>query len=275
MKIAVINQTVNLIKDDTLVEKSNKTYTAEFTFNEYWDGFTKTVRFKAGSVIQTAPLDNNRCVIPSECLKEGGAILMVRISGIKDISGEIDATDTFWRPLSRILYRYSFEPTKDTAIRSGELVEHTANFYTTEDMSGPPAFTLDFPEEMFLDQAETRFVDNFVWSAALYPGSTDPNLDGKPVFVLAVRGEDETDPTYSFLDMQTLVDTYGSAPGDGSASVTVSGYRISVNVNLSEEAGNILRKDSSGKLFAEHNGAAASDEEVEDMLDEIYGSGGD
>ena len=47
----------------------------------------------------------------------------------------------------------------------------------------------DFPEKLFLDQAGTTVVENFAWSAATYPGSTNPNLDGKTVLVLAVKGD--------------------------------------------------------------------------------------
>ena len=139
------------------------------------------------------------------------------------------------------------------AIRSGQYVNNVASFYTSTDCSGTAAFSMNFPEEMFLDQTKTTFVGNFAWSAATYPGSTDPNLDGKPVFVLAVKGEDPTDdPSYSFLNMETLVDTYSAAAGDGSTTVTVSGYTIAVNVNLSTDAGNIITKDASGKLYAAH-----------------------
>ena len=139
------------------------------------------------------------------------------------------------------------------AIRSGEYVNNVASFYTSTDCSGTAAFTMNFPEEMFLDQAKTGFVGSFAWSSATYPGSTNPNLDGKPVMVLAVKGEDATaNPSYSFLNMETLVDTYSAAAGDGSATVTVSGYTIAVNVNLSTDAGNIITKDSNGKLYAAH-----------------------
>lgn len=149
------------------------------------------------------------------------------------------------------------------AIRSGQYVNNVASFYTSTDCSGTAAFTMNFPEEMFLDQAKTEFVGNFAWSAATYPGSTNPNLDGKPVFVLAVKGEDPTDdPSYSFLNMETLVDTYSPAAGDGSASVTVSGYTIAVNVNLSTDAGNIITKDANGKLYAAHQDISGKADKV-------------
>lgn len=48
----------------------------------------------------------------------------------------------------------------------------------------------------------------FKFDAATYPGATDPKLDGKPVMVLAVKGENPDSCTYSFLSMAALVDTY-------------------------------------------------------------------
>ena len=72
------------------------------------------------------------------------------------------------------------------AIKSGDYTDNTIKLYTSTDKSGDPTVSLSLPEEMFLDQTKTKFVDNFVWSDTEYPNSTNPNLDGKPVFLLAV-----------------------------------------------------------------------------------------
>lgn len=97
----------------------------------------------------------------------------------------------------------------------------------------------NLPIEMFLDQAKTVFVPNFAFSAASYPGATDPNLDGKPVLVLAVKGVDNSDPTdtslqtttYSFLNMFTLVDTYTVKAGDSAKILTINGYEVEFHVS--------------------------------------------
>mgnify|MGYP006916046794 CR=1 FL=1 len=118
----------------------------------------------------------------------------------------------------------------------------------------------DLPVEMFLDQANTKFVPSFTWSNELYPGSTNPNkaaveadpeadppvaaqpavvFNGKPVLVLAVKGVDNSDPTdttkqtisYSFLDVSTLVDTYTVATGDSAKVLSIAGYTITFNVS--------------------------------------------
>lgn len=96
----------------------------------------------------------------------------------------------------------------NAAIKSLGVDGNTVNFYTSTDKSGTAAFSVDFPSELFLDQTKTTFVAKFKFDAATYPGATDPKLDGKPVMVLAVKGENPDSCTYSFLSMAALVDTY-------------------------------------------------------------------
>ena len=145
------------------------------------------------------------------------------------------------------------------AIKYATYANNTLSLFTAHSSSGTPAFAFNLPEEFFLDQAHTEFVGDFEWSSTLYPGSTDPDLDGKPVMVLALKG-DATNPTYSFLDMQALVDTYSAAD----ASVVVSGYTIGVQIDdtagnaLTLVSGKGLRVDISGKAD-KVSGATAND----------------
>lgn len=112
---------------------------------------------------------------------------------------------------------------------------NTMQFWTSDDTSGTPAATVDFPTEYFLDQVRTQFVQPFTWSNVTYPGSTDPNLNGKPVFVLAVK-DNAASPTvtYSFVNLEGLVDIYTAQ----NAAISVAG--TSIGVKLSADAGNIL-----------------------------------
>ena len=89
----------------------------------------------------------------------------------------------------------------NAAIKSLGVDGNTVNFYTSTDKSGTAAFSVDFPSELFLDQTKTTFVAKFKFDAATYPGATDPKLDGKPVMVLAVKGQNPDNCTYSFLNM--------------------------------------------------------------------------
>lgn len=129
------------------------------------------------------------------------------------------------------------------------------------------------PEELFLDQTKTAFVGSFTWSAEIYPGSTDPELNGKPVMVLAVKGEGGT-TNYSFLDMAKLVDTYTAKTEgkDASTVVEIAGYEMDVKVNISQAEGNQLQLRPDGLHVAKTEVEVATDAEVTEMLNEIFGT---
>ena len=145
----------------------------------------------------------------------------------------------------------------NAAIKSLGVDGNTVNFYTSTDKSGTAAFSVDFPSELFLDQTKTTFVAKFKFDAATYPGATDPKLDGKPVMVLAVKGQNPDNCTYSFLNMAALVDTYAAkATGkDASTTVTIAGYEVDVKVNVSAAAGNALVLKDDG-LYVDISGKA-------------------
>ncbi|MBQ6737211.1 MAG: hypothetical protein IJP41_01990, partial [Synergistaceae bacterium] len=85
---------------------------------------------------------------------------------------------------------------QDTKVRLTDTIKfvscanNTISFFKTADGSGTAAFSFNFPSELVLDQLKTKFVGNFVWSSATYPGSTNPELDGKPVLVIAIKETD-------------------------------------------------------------------------------------
>ena len=135
----------------------------------------------------------------------------------------------------------------DVAIADGQIKFYAKAGDTT------PLKTVDLPEELFLDQVRTTFVPTFVFSNASYPNATNPNLDGKPVLVLAVKGDKATNPTltYSFVNLETLVDTYTPM----NAGISIAG--TSIGVKLSADAGNILSLANDG-LKAEMKIAGAS-----------------
>lgn len=143
------------------------------------------------------------------------------------------------------------------AIKSLGVSGNTVSFYTSADKSGDAAFTFDFPKELFLDQVKTTFVPKFAFSAETYPDATDPKLAGKPVMVLAVKGQNPDSCTYSFLDMSALVDTYkAKATGkDASTTVTIAGYEVDVKVNISTATGNALVLKDDG-LYVDISGKA-------------------
>ena len=166
------------------------------------------------------------------------------------------------------------------------------------------------PVEMFLDQAKTRFVQSFAFTQETYPGGTDPNLNGKPVLVLALKARDHNNNnaetvTYSFLNMETLVDTYTAKAGDSAKILNIAGYEIEVKIDPSNDnaievtanglkvnisgkadkvanatAGHVASLDANGNL-ADSGVIAANilttadvttDVEATEMIDEIFGA---
>ena len=130
------------------------------------------------------------------------------------------------------------------AFKSGKVDGNTVSLYTSTDQTGTAAFSFDFPTEYFLDQAKSVFVQTFAWSETAYPGSTNPNLDGKPVMVLAVKGDNNT-VQYSFVDLTYLLDTY-TGGNTSTAKVTVDGKEITVAVNVSKATDNALQVKEDG-----------------------------
>lgn len=142
MIISVRGQSAALVKDDALIQNSDRSYIVEFDFDSSWDGFEKSAVFSAGSVLVTVPLEDDLCTIPEQCLQQGGIMLRVRVEGIQNEN----QISTDWCMASLIMYHAKIDVPKDDAIRSVELNGHTVKFYTTTDQSGTPAYTLDLPE---------------------------------------------------------------------------------------------------------------------------------
>lgn len=112
-------------------------------------------------------------------------------------------------------------------------------------------FTINLPAEQFLDQANTTFVNSFIWSEETYPNSINPNLDGQPVLVLAVKGEVEI--SYSFVSMNELVKIYKASTVVSTVTLTINDATntISGEVNISADEGNLLKVGTDGGLYAE------------------------
>ena len=136
------------------------------------------------------------------------------------------------------------------ALKGHLKVGNTWNFYTVENPTetDTPAFGIDVPTEYFLDQAKTTFVQEFAWSAETYAGSVNPELDGKPVLVMAVKGDDDS-VTYSFVNVETLVDIYTGAETETVAVVVSEDNIITADVKVSAVEGNIIEVKEDG-LYA-------------------------
>lgn len=189
------------------------------------------------------------------------------------------------------------------AIKYISVSGNTVSFWKDAEHAGTADFTVDFPKELFLDSARTTFSSNFAFNAASYPGATNPSLDGKPVLVLAVRGTTDTESgtasdtvTYSFLNMEDLVDVYTIASGDSSKILSIANNQISVHISAAANnaitvqndglhvdisgkadkvanatAGNIDSLDANGNI-ADSGISVATTAQVTEMLNEVYGA---
>ena len=152
--------------------------------------------------------------------------------------GQLDAVARrFKQELDAVASANAANAFQSVAIENGQV-----KFYATTDQTGDVVGSFDLPEEIFLDQASTSLVSNFTWSVATYPGSTNPNLNGKTVLVLGVKGDKTTNPTikYSFVNLESLIDTYTAADN----SINISGY--TVGVKISAAANNAITLNNDG-----------------------------
>lgn len=133
---------------------------------------------------------------------------------------------------------------------------------TVDEYATKAVKSVNLPEEQVLDQAKTSVVDSFAWSAETYPESTNPNLDGKPVLVLAVKGESGS-VSYSFVSLGKLVDPFTFADSD-TIEFTTNGYDVTADVKISAEEGNIIS--------AKGDGIYAANQDISDKADKVAGA---
>lgn len=138
------------------------------------------------------------------------------------------------------------------AIKTALYNNNTLMFYkkpnaTVDDTAD---FSINLPEEQFLDQTKTTFINNFIWSEELYPNSTNPNLDNEPVLVLAVKGD--TNVVYSFVSMNELVKIYKASTTVSTVTLVIDDATntISAEVNISADEDNLLKIGTDGGLYA-------------------------
>lgn len=120
-----------------------------------------------------------------------------------------------------------------------------------------PQYKIDLPVERFLDQTQTILIPKFAWSEELYPNSINPNLEEKPVFVLAVKGianaDNGTDTiTYSFLNMETIIKQYQVSSDTSTINLVLDEdtNTLSGSVNISGDTNNSLSVGTDGGLYS-------------------------
>lgn len=210
---------------------------------------------------------------------------LVRLQAVKDLGDRVKA---------------EIDNLKNTGVASAlkkvDVDGNAIKFYTSSDTAAEAAFTIDLPAEIFLDALSTKFEPNFNFANGNYTGATDPNLEGRAVFVLGVKTKTNDGKTttlaYSFLDMTGLVDIYTASD----TSVVITDYKVKANVsadsdNMLATTANGLKVDGSGKVdkvttatagnlaaFVAGGGISdtgisiATNAEVTEMLDGIFGA---
>lgn len=152
-------------------------------------------------------------------------------------------------------------------IKSAEFVDDTLKFYTTEDKSGEAIAEFTLPEETFLDGSKTEIVSDFSWSKTKYPKSTDPELDGKAVLVLAVKAGKTV--RYSFASLDSVITRLTGGETE-SANVSVADDAVSLNVKISELSDNrVIIKDDGlyvGTVDNTPTWTVSTDEEVGELF---------
>lgn len=140
------------------------------------------------------------------------------------ITVDSELSDSSENPVQNKVVKAALDNKLDTSMLGGEITPQQASkipqagaviAYVANQLSA-------LPKEQFLDLTKTTFVQSFAWSSTAYPNSTNPNLDGKPVMVLALKNSSDDTVAYSFLNMYELVDTY-----TGTSPITVSGRTVS------------------------------------------------
>lgn len=148
---------------------------------------------------------------------------------------------------------------KNIAIKKVLFNNNALSFYKNPNAvdTDEPQYKIDLPVERFLDQTQTTLVPKFVWSEELYPNSINPNLEEKPVFVLAVKGianaDNGTDTiTYSFLNMETIIKQYQVSSDTSTINLVLDEdtNTLSGSVNISEDANNSLSVGTDGGLYS-------------------------
>ena len=133
-----------------------------------------------------------------------------------------------------------------------------------------PEYKIDLPIEKFLDQTKTTLVQDFAWNETDYPNTENPNLDGNPVLILAVKGNDDS-ISYSFLNMKYLLNLYQASEETSTVTITidVNSNTISGSVNISSDSNNNLSVGSDGGLYSPIVNISALTTQIENLTTQV------
>ena len=136
--------------------------------------------------------------------------------------------------------------------------------------SDTPEYKIDLPIEKFLDQTKTKLIQEFMWNETDYPETENPNIDGNPVLVLAVKGGDDS-VSYSFLNMKYLLNLYQASEEISTVTIAidVDSNTISGSVNISSDSNNNLSVGSDGGLYSPIVNISALTTQIENLTTQV------
>lgn len=113
-KVKIKKSSLIVKQTEALATGASKVYHVEFSFDDSWQGLTKSVIFRAGEKSASVLLDGSSCVIPWEVLTQEnvGKELLIGVSGWND---DLVTLPTVWNVLEKIqqgaeLGEYGLEP---------------------------------------------------------------------------------------------------------------------------------------------------------------------
>lgn len=96
MKFSVTWNKLLMIDEELVTSGSVNTVTAEFIFDNSWEGYDRIAVFKNGEEAREVVLESDRCVIPWEVLRRSGFLTV----GVYGVQGERRLPTIYSKPLA-------------------------------------------------------------------------------------------------------------------------------------------------------------------------------
>ena len=156
----------------------------------------------------------------------------------------------------------------DNTIRTVRVEDNQIKFYNEKNAGADkePAFIVALSKsDTVSEQIDIELVESFAFSTDKYAGANDPNLDGKNVLVL------KKTTGYEFVNLSGVAETVKISAADGNAlEEKDDGLYVTTRVKDAVED-NIIVSGKNGQP-SDSKRTFASDEEVQEMFNEVFGS---
>ena len=155
----------------------------------------------------------------------------------------------------------------DQTIRTVRVEDNNIKFYNEKNASAndTPAFVVALSKsDTIVEQVDIELVENFTFSTDKYTDAVNPNLDGKNVLVLKRNTE------YEFINLSGIAEAVKISAADGNVlEVKDDGLYVTTRVEDAIE-NNIIISGQNGQP-TDSKRTFASDNEVQEMLNEVFG----